>query len=67
MPKTLDEEGLRKMVIEVVNERALATGQKPTPRDMGPVIKDVQARLLAAGLRAEGRVISEIVKAVLAG
>src|SRR5579871_5430130 len=48
LPKALDEEGLRKMVIEVVSERTLAAGQKPTPRDMGPVIKDVQARLQAA-------------------
>ena len=67
LPKALDEEGLRKIVVEVVNERAAATGQKPTPRDMGPVIKDVQARLQAAGVRAEGRVVSEIVKSVLAG
>jgi uncharacterized protein YqeY len=51
----------------VVNERAAATGQKPTPRDMGPVIKEVQARLQAAGVRAEGRVVSEAVKAALAG
>lgn len=67
LPKALDEEGLRKMVIEVVNERATASGQKPMPRDMGPVIKDVQARIQATGLRAEGRVVSEIVKSVLAG
>ena len=67
LPKVLDEEGLRKMVIEVVNERATATGQKPTPREMGPVIKDVQARLQAAGVRAEGRLVSEIVKSALAG
>ena len=67
LPKALDEEGLRQLVLEVVNERAGATGQKPTPRDMGPVIKDVQARLQAAGVRAEGRVVSEAVKAALAG
>ncbi len=67
LPKALDEEGLRQLVLEVVNERAAASGQKPTPRDMGPVIKDVQARLQAAGVRAEGRVVSEAVKAALAG
>ena len=66
LPKALDEEGLRNLVLEVVNERAAASGQKPTPRDMGPVIKDVQARLQAAGLRAEGRVVSEAVKTALA-
>lgn len=67
LPKALDEEGLRTLVLEVVNERASASGHKPTPRDMGPVIKDVQARLQAAGVRAEGRVVSEAVKAALAG
>jgi len=67
MPKALDEEGLRKLVLDVVNEHAAGSGQKPTPKDMGPVIKAVQARLLASGLRAEGRVVSEVVKATLAG
>jgi|SRR5579863_6515816 len=67
MPKSVGEEGLRALVIEVIHERTQATGQKPTPRDMGPVIKDVQARLLGAGLRAEGRIVSEMVKAALAG
>lgn len=67
LPKALDEEGLRKLVLEVVNERTAATGQKPTPRDMGPIIKDVQARLQASGVRAEGRVVSDVVKAALAG
>jgi hypothetical protein len=33
---------------------------------MGTVIKAVQARLQAAGLRAEGRVVSEMVKKGLA-
>ena len=66
MPKALDETGLSALVSEVVAEHASATGQKPTPKDMGPVIKAVQARLQAAGVRAEGRVVSEAVKAVLA-
>ena len=67
LPKALDDEGLRALVLEIVNEHASATGQKPTPKDMGPVIKAVQARLQASGLRAEGRVVSEAVKAALAG
>ena len=48
-------------------EHAAATGQKPTPREMGPIIKAVQARLQTAGLRAEGRLVSEAVKAALVG
>ncbi len=67
MPKALDESGLHALVNEVLEEHATATGQKPTPKDMGPVIKAVQARLQAAGVRAEGRVVSEAVKAALAG
>jgi uncharacterized protein YqeY len=67
LPKALDDEGLRKLVVQVVSERESATGQKPGPRDMGPVIKDVQARLQAAGLRAEGRLVSDAVKTALAG
>jgi hypothetical protein len=34
---------------------------------MGQVIKAVQAKLQAAGVRAEGRVVSELVKRALAG
>jgi uncharacterized protein YqeY len=67
LPKALDEAGLRALVAEVVAEHAAASGQKPTPKDMGPVIKAVQARLQASGVRAEGRVVSEAVKAALAG
>ena len=67
LPKALDEAGLRTMVSEVIAEHANATGHAPTPKDMGPVIKAVQARLQQAGVRAEGRVVSEIVKQSLAG
>jgi len=67
LPRALDESGLRALVAEVVAEHASASGQKPTPKDMGPVIKAVQARLQASGARAEGRVVSEAVKAALAG
>ena len=67
LPKALDEAGLRAMVTEVVTEHANATGRAATPKEMGPVIKAVQARLSAAGVRAEGRIVSEMVKQALAG
>jgi uncharacterized protein len=67
LPKALDEAGLRALVDEAVAAQAAATGQKPTPKDMGPVIKAVQAKLQAAGVRAEGKLVSEAVKAALAG
>jgi uncharacterized protein YqeY len=66
LPKALDEGALHSLVAEAVAEVAAATGQKPTPKEMGTVMKAVQARLQASGLRAEGRIVSEEVKKQLA-
>jgi uncharacterized protein YqeY len=62
LPKALDEAALEALVGEVVAAQEAATGQKPGPKEMGPVIKAVQARIAASGLRAEGRLVSEAVK-----
>jgi len=67
LPKALDEAGLAALVAEAVAEVAAANGQKPTPKEMGAVMKAVQARLQAAGARAEGRQVSDLVKKALAG
>jgi uncharacterized protein YqeY len=67
LPKALDEAGLKALVAETVAEHAAASGRAPTPKDMGPVIKAVQAKIQAKGLRAEGRIVSELVKQGLAG
>ena len=67
LPKVLDEASLKALVAEAVAEHAAASGHAPTPKDMGPVIKLVQAKIQAKGLRAEGRIVSELVKAALAG
>ena len=67
LPKALDDSALQALVAEAVAEVAAASGQKPTPKEMGTVMKAVQAKLQAASLRAEGRVVSELVKKVLAG
>jgi uncharacterized protein YqeY len=61
MPKAASEDDIRKLVDE-----ALA-GQTLGPKDMGTAMKAVQARIQASGLRADGRQVSEIVKAKLAG
>ena len=66
LPKALDESALQALVAEAISEVAASTGQKPTPKDMGAVMKAVQARLQASGLRAEGRIVSEQVKKALA-
>src|ERR1039457_2788688 len=67
LPKALDEAALAVLVAEAVAEVCAALGKAPTPKEMGAVMKAVQARLQAASLRAEGRVVSEMVKKQLAG
>lgn len=67
LPKVLDEAGLKALVAETVAEQASAAGHAPSPKDMGLVIKAVQAKIQAKGLRAEGRIVSEHVKQALAG
>ena len=66
LPKALDEAGLRATVQDAIAAHAVETGQKPTPKEMGLVIKRVQAMLQASGARAEGRLVSEAVKNALA-
>ena len=59
MPKAAGEEEIKKLV-----EEALA-GQTFGPKDMGAAMKAVQAKIQASGLRADGRQVSEVVKAHL--
>jgi uncharacterized protein YqeY len=41
-------------------------GNKPGPKDIGPAMRVVQQRILAGGLRADGKMVSELVKRELA-
>jgi len=65
MPKAASEEELRKLVEETLAELA-CSGDDLGPKDMGMAMKAVQTRIQSAGLRADGRQVSEIVKAKLA-
>lgn len=65
MPKAAGEEEVRAHVRQAIAEIA-SKGAAPGPRDMGTVMKAVQARIQSAGVRADGRQVSEIVKAELA-
>ncbi|MGD0681461.1 MAG: GatB/YqeY domain-containing protein [Terracidiphilus sp.] len=67
LPKALDEAALGVLVDEAVAEVSAALGKAPTPKEMGQIMKAVQAKLQAKSLRAEGRVVSEMVKKALAG
>jgi uncharacterized protein YqeY len=66
LPKAAGEDALAALVTEAIAEIASSTGQKPGSKEMGVVMKAVQAKLQAAGLRAEGRTVSELVKKALA-
>lgn len=59
LPKTASDEEMQKLIEEALS------GQSLGPRDMGPAMKAVQARVQSSGLRADGRRLSELVKARL--
>lgn len=65
MPKAAGDEELRQLVTTTLAELR-AQGAQLGAKDMGTVMKAVQARIKADGLRADGRVVSEMVKAALA-
>jgi uncharacterized protein len=67
LPKALDEGSLRTLVSETIAELETTLGRKPGAKDMGPAMKAVQAKIQATGVRAEGKMVSEMVKAELAG
>ncbi len=66
LPKTAGEDALAALVNEAIAEVAASAGHKPSAKEMGLAMKAVQAKLQAAGLRAEGRTVSELVKKTLA-
>ena len=67
LPKAMDEAGLRALVKETIAGLEATLGHKPGQRDMGSAMKAVQAKIQAAGVRAEGKIVSEMVKGELAG
>jgi len=62
LPKALDEASIAELVNATLAELEATLGHKPGMMDMGPSMKAVQAKLQAAGVRADGRVVSELVK-----
>ncbi len=67
LPQAASEEDVRKLVSEAIDQIAKNNpGQRPGPKDMGAVMKVAQQRILASGIRADGKMVSEQVKAELA-
>lgn len=66
MPKAASEDDIRAIVTGAVAQiTADNGGTKPGPKDMGAVMKVAQARIQASGIRADGKMVSEMVKAEL--
>jgi uncharacterized protein YqeY len=66
MPKAAGDEELRQLVNSTLADLR-AQGAQLGAKDMGTLMKAVQTRIQAVGLRADGRLVSEMVKAALAG
>lgn len=67
LPKAAGEDEVRKIVREAIDQITKDNGgTRPVPKDMGAVMKVAQQRFLASGIRADGRMVSEMVKAELA-
>jgi uncharacterized protein len=65
MPKAAGEEEIRALVSATIAE-ITAAGSAPGPKEMGSVMKAVQEKIKQAGIRADGKVVSEMVKSQLA-
>lgn len=62
LPKAASEADIAAGVKAVIAEMG-----SPTMKDMGSVMKNAMARFAAAGMRVDGKVVSEMVKKELAG
>jgi uncharacterized protein YqeY len=67
MPKAASEDDLRALIAAAVEQvTAENGGTKPGQKEMGSVMKAAQAKIAASGARADGKLVSELVKAELA-
>ena len=64
LPKAASEETLRPLITEAL-ENLKASGTELGPKAMGAAMKAVNERIRELGIRAEGRQVSELVKARL--
>ncbi len=67
LPQSASQDEVRTVVMGALHHLAAGNdGAKPGPKDIGPAMRVVQQRLLASGLRADGKMVSDMVKAELA-
>jgi uncharacterized protein YqeY len=67
LPQAASEDEVRAVILGAIKHLTADNGGTPPgPKDMGPAMRVVQQRILASGLRADGKMVSELVKAELA-
>lgn len=64
MPKAASPDEMRVIVADVVAQITAEKG-KPTPKDMGLVMKAVMSRFAEKDIRADGKVVNEMVRGEL--
>ena len=65
LPQTASDEEIRTVILGAIAHLA-ADGSKPGPKDMGPAMRVVQQRIMASGLHADNKTVSQILKDELA-
>ena len=65
LPQTAGDDEIRAVVLGAIAHLA-ADGSKPGPKDMGPAMRVVQQRIMASGLHADNKTVSQILKDELA-
>jgi uncharacterized protein len=67
LPKAASDDEVRAIVFEAIDQITKDNGgTRPVPKDMGAVMKVAQQRILASGIRADGKMVSDMVKTELA-
>ena len=67
LPQAASDEEVRAIVRGAIEHLAIdAGGARPGPKDTGPAMRVVRQRVAASGIRADGGMVSEMVKAELA-
>ncbi len=66
LPQAAGEEEIRAVIAGAIEHLTKdANGVRPGPKDLGVTMRVVQQRIMASGLRADGKMVSEIVRAEL--
>jgi len=64
LPKEAGEDEVRTIILGALHQMTL-DGAKPGPRDIGPAMNVIKQRLLASGIRADGKLVNTILRAEL--